>query len=339
MRKLSRNAVTFMAGLAVATLGPIPAVAQITIIADSAFETFGTGGVGTGANDGIGDMGIGDISANQGRRGVARFSLAGLAGQILQSATLNLTISQSRRDQFCESANPITDSSPPFTNPGLGDTNVVHIADPGTPDAADYGSPSLGNDPGLLIAAGDEPPSAVAIDVTAAVRDSINSGSAFVAFRIQTVTETDLDDCNDVWFVLTEESTGQEPFILATTGPFPGSTLTGVALDNACEQSTADSGGTPPYAVGVTIGRVDLGPNDGQGPEIATCDLNQFPNAPQAVLCDRSATGPNPCYQEGALPDVNRLLGEKVSVVQKSPSSTVHCFDIEGFVVCVEFSF
>lgn len=121
--------------------------------------------------------------------------------------------------------------------------------------------------------------------------------------------------------------------------PFPESTLTGAALDSACTQSTTDANGTPPYIVGVTIGRPDLGPVDGQGPEIATCDPVLFPNAPQAELCGRSATDPNPCYDPTTLPDVTRTLREKVAVVRRSPGSTVHCFDIEGVVVCVNFSF
>lgn len=192
-----------------------------TIIADNAFEVFGNTGVGTGPNDGIGDMGVGDTTdpASPGRRGVVRFSLAGLAGQTLQSATLNLKITQSRRNHPGTSGNtcdsPIIDGAAPFTNPGLGDTNVVHIADPGTPDATDYQSASIGNDPGTLIATGVEPPSLVSIDVTAAMQERIGNGASFIGFRIQTATETDYDGCNDVWFIRTEEfpELGGQPFI------------------------------------------------------------------------------------------------------------------------------
>jgi hypothetical protein len=207
--------------LALLVVVPATAIAD-QIIADNAYEVFGNAGVGTGANDGIGDMGVGDTTdeANRGRRGVARFSLAGLSGLTLQSATLNLTVIQSRRNDTGSGAvpctDPIIDSSAPFTNPGLGDTSVVHTADPETPDASDYHAASLGNDPGVLIGSGVEPAALVSIDVKAAMQERLDSSAPFIGFRIETATEWDGDDCNDVWFIATEEGylgEGTEPYI------------------------------------------------------------------------------------------------------------------------------
>jgi hypothetical protein len=128
--------------------------------------------------------------------------------------------------------------------------------------------------------------------------------------------------------------------ITVTPSPFPESTLTGEALASACIASTNSSTDlTPPYVVGITIGKTDLGPIAGQGPEIATCE-DTFPDtAPQKKICNRSPTGPNPCFDPTLpLPDLTGVQGEAVAVVEKSPASTVHCFDIDGFVVCLEFS-
>src|SRR5258706_1014154 len=92
-RFLSRIVVAFLLLLGTRALG-----AQIT--ADpSDFEVFSDGGVGGSS---LGDMGVGDTgsgSPNLGRRSVIRFSLAGLGGNTVQSAIINLYIIESRKDQ------------------------------------------------------------------------------------------------------------------------------------------------------------------------------------------------------------------------------------------------
>ena len=175
---------------------------SMTIVADpSDREVFGSGGVGTGPGDvNLEDFGVGDTTdpGNPGRRGLLKFPLSGLPGTI-QNATLKLTIIQSRKDQSPATGGTI-DDVPPFTNPGLGPTRVIHIADPGAFGAVSYGAPSIGNDPGVLIPAGSEPGSVVSINVKKAVQQALRAGSPFVTFRIQTNTETDRDGLNDVWF-------------------------------------------------------------------------------------------------------------------------------------------
>lgn len=178
------------------------APATVTVVADpSDFEVF-ENGFNSGSQN-LGDWGVGDTGGNpggpdtnQGRRGLVKFSLEGL-GKVV-SAQLQLTILQSRKDQYLEPG--IIDNTPPFTNPGLGDTAVIHIADYGTPSAVGYGAASIGNDPGVLIPAATEPLSVVSIDVTEAVKQAMESGASFVAFRIQTATVTNNDGLNDVWF-------------------------------------------------------------------------------------------------------------------------------------------
>jgi hypothetical protein len=96
------------------------------------------------------------------------------------SATLRLTITESRKDQF--PAPGIIDGVPPFTNPGLGDALVIHIAGDGVPTAADYGAPSLGNDPGVLIPAAGTPGEVVSVEATAAVKQALAAGASFVVF-------------------------------------------------------------------------------------------------------------------------------------------------------------
>jgi hypothetical protein len=182
---------------------PLAEAALVTIISDpSDTEIFGSAGAGMLLGLGtLSDMGVGDTGGdtpNLGRRSVVRFDVRGLSAAGITSAILKLTIVQSRRDQF--PAPGIIDGSPPFTNPGLGDTQVIHIADSPEPTAADYGSPSIGNDPGTLVAAGVEAAATVSVDATQAVRQALNAGQGFVAFRVQTAVETDGDGLNDLWF-------------------------------------------------------------------------------------------------------------------------------------------
>jgi hypothetical protein len=204
---LSTSRVVFSLVAMCLTLGgprpPLAAAALVTIVGDpSDTEIFGTAGVGTppGGHT-LSDMGAGDTGGddpNLGRRSVVRFDVRGLTSAGVTSAVLELTIVQSRRDQF--PAPGIVDGSSPFTNPGLGDTQVIHIADSPVPTAADYGSPSVGNDPGTLIAAGVEGTTTVTVDATKAVQQALDAGQGFVAFRIQPAVETDGDGLNDLWF-------------------------------------------------------------------------------------------------------------------------------------------
>ncbi len=181
--------------------GPVARVAD-----SSDFEVF-EDGFNPGAEN-LGDWGVGDTGggsvayANKGRRGLVKFSLAGMG--TIESVQLQLTILESRKDQYPDPGT--IDSWPPFTNPGLGDTMVVHVADYGTPSQAAYSAASIGNDPGVLIAAGSEPDVVVTIDVTAAVKQAQALGASFVAFRIQTAAETDNDGLNDVWFFASANS-------------------------------------------------------------------------------------------------------------------------------------
>jgi len=192
----------------------------------SDFEVFSDGGVG---GESLTDMGVGDTgsgSPNLGRRSVVRFSLAGLSGQSVQSAILNLYIIESRKDQ--SPAPGVITSSPPFINPGLGDTQVIHISDYVLPNGGAYSSASLGNNPGTLIAAGAQPAARqVSIDVKAAMQQAINSGFSFVTFRLQTATETDGDNNNDLWFFASGDATdpAQRPFIEYAAVPEPAGIL------------------------------------------------------------------------------------------------------------------
>ncbi len=187
----------------ISVAGDIIALAgTVTIVADrSDFEVF-ENGFNTDAEN-LSDWGVGDTGGapadpytNIGRRGLVKFSVTGLGS--IASAQLHLTILESRKDQYAD--NGTTDTIPPVTNPGLGDTVVVHVADYGTPSQAAYGAASIGNDPGVLIGGATEPEGLVAIDVTNAVKQAITAGASVVAFRIQTVDVTDRDDLNDVWF-------------------------------------------------------------------------------------------------------------------------------------------
>jgi hypothetical protein len=222
-------------------LPPRAAAAPLTIIADpSDAETFGAGGVG---DDALGDMGVGDTgggSPDLGRRAVVRFDVRGLSAATVTSATLRLTILESRRDQF--PAPGVIDSVPPFTNPGLGDTQVIHIADDGAVNAADYGSPSVGNDPGVLIPAAVNPGDSVTVEATKAVQQALAAGRSFVVFRIQTSVETDGDGLNDLWFLASANNlvSARRPSLDIETSDAP--LLPRVTLDlNASSFSPGDT--------------------------------------------------------------------------------------------------
>ena len=142
---------------------------------------------------------VGDRSSNQGSRMVVKFRLGGINLDKMASAQLQLSIGRSKLDS--------TTYYKPFPNPGLGNTEVIHIADYGRIlSSAAYSASSIGNDPGVLWGADNVtsyqlPP----IDVTAAVTQAKLAGYHFVTFRIQTVTETDGDGKEDAWYFCTSE--------------------------------------------------------------------------------------------------------------------------------------
>lgn len=183
-------------------------VAQAVVIeADiSDFEVFSDGGVSAGTD---GDLAVGDtggtVEPNLGRRSLVRFDITGLNSGVLDPTYLNLSLIQTRKDQFPDPG--IISSSAPFVNPGLGDLLVVHVADYDSPDASDFNSVSIGNDPGVLIGAGVEAGAFLSIDVTAAVQQAINSSADFVAFRLETAVESDLDGLNDIFFFASANNT------------------------------------------------------------------------------------------------------------------------------------
>jgi hypothetical protein len=174
-----------------------------------------------------------------------KFDIQGWSGQV-ESATLKFNIEESIKDEPLPIT--ITDTTPPFTNPGLGDTLVIHIADYGDPDAADYQAPSIGNDPGVIVLSDVEPGAELVIDVAAAVQQAIDAGSPFVAFRIQAATETDDDSLADAWRITSTK--GSDPNLRPTLDytlsyPSPTPTPTATASPTATPTPTASPTGTP----------------------------------------------------------------------------------------------
>jgi hypothetical protein len=174
----------------------------------SDYTVWGSSGVGLFAEDPrIGGLVAADTvaqpSCNLTRRGILRFDLSQAKRRgtpLVQSATLHLTITQSRRNQ--DGVTPIgIDGTPPFINPGLGALQLVHIADQPAPTPAAYAAPSIGADPGTVVAATEEPGAQVAISVTAAVRQAIFLGADAVSFRLENERATDGDCLIDGWFV------------------------------------------------------------------------------------------------------------------------------------------
>lgn len=180
----------------------------------SDFEVFGSSGIGhptSTIDDHNWDFGVGDTGgseANIGRRALVRFDMRALSGMTVHGATLCVFVSQSRRDQY--PAPGQIDDVAPFLNPGLGETRVFNVADYGTPEGSDYHLPSIGNDPGALIGASQEPDAQVTLDVTAALQQALHENQPFVTFRIQTLQETDGDGLGDVWFFASADHPDRE---------------------------------------------------------------------------------------------------------------------------------
>jgi hypothetical protein len=160
---------------------------------------------------------VGDGTNNQFIKSFVKFSLDGLAGKCLRSATLNVVVYASIRDDSYDNISPLT-------NPGLGDLQVVHIHDYGALDASDFLSSSIGNDPGVLISASAMPNFGyVSIAITGAMQADINAGKSFTSYVLKLQTNTDNDAKGDLWYFLPSENEGTsyDPFIEFTVGPCP----------------------------------------------------------------------------------------------------------------------
>ena len=159
---------------------------------------------------------VGDWSENQTWRSFVKFDISGISRPLI-SARLYLYLDYTTVD-----GTGYTNS--PLMNPGLGDLNVIHIWY-GDLDEGAYSQPSVGNDPGTLIASGVNPdPGYVSIDVTAAVEDDINDAETYSSFMIRCAVDTDDDNQADFWTFLSADKAGtdKDPYIeYYTTGPRP----------------------------------------------------------------------------------------------------------------------
>jgi hypothetical protein len=147
----------------------------------------------------VGDNGGGDQApnANTTRRVTIIFPVGAIEGDI-DSATLTLAVTETRRDQYPDPGS--IDGNAPYDNPQIGDLQVVHVPDPGEATDDDYDSPSAGNDPGVLVVNGAEGPAfKLTIDVTAALQQAIDGDEEVLAFRLQMSVLTDDDGLNDTW--------------------------------------------------------------------------------------------------------------------------------------------
>lgn len=187
---------------------------------DIIFSDSEDGSVGSNAVANTVVINVGDTAANVTFQGFVKFSLSGVSGPI-SSATLNLYL-------WCSYYNGTYDPSDPLTNPGLGDLQVIHIADYGTLSSDDFDDVSIGNDPGVLISgSATSLIGYITIDITAAMQDDINNGRDFTAFLIKLTTYADGDGLSDQWNIRASENTGtdQDPYVeyeLAPANPVGG---------------------------------------------------------------------------------------------------------------------
>jgi hypothetical protein len=133
------------------------------------------------------------------------FEVSSLVGHTVSAAQLNLTLLQTRKDQFPDPGT--VDNSEPFINPGLGALSIINIDDSYVQNSEAYGAASIGNDPGVIVAADAEAPALLSIDVSAALQEAADVGDDFLTFRIQTAIETDWDGLNDVFFTASADHT------------------------------------------------------------------------------------------------------------------------------------
>ncbi len=187
---------------------------------DIIFSDSEDGSVGSNAFVNTVVINVGDTASETVFQGFVKFSLSGVSGPI-SSATLNLYL-------WCSYYNGTFDPTSNLTNPGLGDLQVIHIADYGTLSSDDFFDVSIGNDPGVLISGSATPPVGyISIDITAAMQDDINNGKDFTAFLIKLTTGEDGDGLSDQWNIRPSEHTGtdQDPYVeyeLAPANPVGG---------------------------------------------------------------------------------------------------------------------
>jgi len=159
-------------------------------------------------------MSLGDWSNDAYSHCYVKFSLSGVSGA-LSSATLNLYVYISYHDNNSYAASPLT-------NPGLGDCQVIHIADYGTIDSSDFSAASIGNDPGVLLSGSATPNVGyVSIDVRAAMQDDMNHGRAWSTFMLRMSTTTDGNSDNDYWVFYTsrDASPAHHPYVAYDLAP------------------------------------------------------------------------------------------------------------------------
>jgi hypothetical protein len=197
-----------LAAIGTLLLLSIPGTAQgLDIPANQDFEVYGDSGLGVGVGDdwmysgGAGDLGgpCEAFDTNNGRRFVLQFPIDDFDPTTAYRARLELTIEQSRRDQY-PAPGPV-DIIPPFLNPGLGDLQVVAIEPFIGPHKTLYEALAAPFVLSPLVTAHEEPGAQVGTDVLHVVLHAWETGAQHVAFRVQTAQETDGDCLNDVWFM------------------------------------------------------------------------------------------------------------------------------------------
>jgi hypothetical protein len=144
-----------------------------------------------------GGQGLPNAAPNRTRRVIITFPVDAIEGDI-ESATLAFAVTETRKDQYPDPGS--IDGNAPYDNPQIGDVQVVHVGDPGAASEDDYNAPSIGNDPGVLVANGAEGPTfKLSIDATAALQQAIDEDRDVMALRLQMSLLTDNDGLSDTW--------------------------------------------------------------------------------------------------------------------------------------------
>lgn len=115
---------------------------------------------------------------------------------------------------------------------------------------------------------------------------------------------------------------------------FPLCPMTDADLNDACQVDPVTGVGLDKYFLFYTNGTSSLGPVDGKGPAVCPCP------GVTATLCNGlDQTAVDACFPSSPTP--TKLEGTNfpgLASIIRNPATTVHCFNIEGFVVCVDFS-